>query len=136
MSTLSSINIDFSNLSKNQILSFKDTDSEILQSYINQINEIKNIDWNNINIVQGENFKGFDVESAKLYAKALDGVEASQASLLLSTQGLTNAEIQRVLAQQQLTTEQQYTALSTAGLLKSTHFVKNKEGTTLLLLYV
>lgn len=120
MSTLSSINIDFSNLSKNQILSFKDTDSEILQSYINQINEIKNIDWNNI--VQGEDFEGFDVESAnaKLYAKALDGVEASQASLLLSTRGLTNAEIQRVLAQQKLTTEQQYTALSTAGLLKST----------------
>lgn len=93
-------------------------DAPQLQSYINQINEIKNIDWNNI--VQGEDFEVFDVESAKLYAKALDGVEASQASLLLSTQGLTNAEIQRVLAQQQLTTEQQYTALSTAGLLKST----------------
>lgn len=106
-------------MSANQIKNLTDNlDESKLKDYINQINEIKNIDWNNI--VQGEDFEGFDVESAKLYAKALDGVEASQASLLLSTQGLTNAEIQRVLAQQQLTTEQQYTALSTAGLLKST----------------
>ncbi len=110
---MSSIDLDFSNLSKNQILLFKDVDEKKLQSYINKINEIKSVDT-------GEYFGGFDIGQIQAYADTLKDVDAKQSALLLSTQGLTNAEIQQVLAQQNLTKEEQYRALSNAGLLKTT----------------
>ena len=43
----------------------------------------------------------------------------AQAALLLSTQGLTNADIQRTLAAKGLSTEMQYQAMAEAGLLSS-----------------
>lgn len=117
---MSSIDFDFSNLNKNQILLFKDVDEKKLQSYIKAIDEIKNLYFENINFVPEAGFVDFDTERVKMYADALKDVDAKQSALLLSTQGLTNAEIQQVLAQKDLTKEKQYQVLSDAGLLKTT----------------
>lgn len=46
-------------------------------------------------------------------------MDSSQAALLLSTQGLTNAQVQRTLAAQGLSAANQYQAMVEAGLLKS-----------------
>lgn len=53
------------------------------------------------------------------YATALSDIDGAQAALLLSTQGLTNADIQRTLAAKGLSTEMQYQAMAEAGLLSS-----------------
>lgn len=53
------------------------------------------------------------------YANALSELEPTQAAVLLSTQGLTNAQIQQTLAAQGASTAAQYQAMAEAGLLKS-----------------
>lgn len=126
MSLISNLNIK--GLSPDQIITLSGkTKLEDLQSYINTINEIKNIDWESSSFVPTADFVSFDVESAKLYAKALSDVDDKQATLtlLLSTQGLSNAQIQQTLAQRGLNTEQQYEAMLNAGLLKSRQKLTN-----------
>ena len=51
----------------------------------------------------------------------------SQAALLLSTQGLSNAEIQQTLATKGLTSAQQLEAMASAGLLKAKKTMTNVE---------
>jgi hypothetical protein len=53
------------------------------------------------------------------YANALSDLEPKQAALLLSTQGLSNAQVEQVLSAQKLTPELQYQAMLEAGLLSS-----------------
>ncbi len=51
------------------------------------------------------------------YAKAIEGLEAKQAALLLSTQGLTNAQIAETLAVNESNAAKNYQAMADAGLL-------------------
>lgn len=59
------------------------------------------------------------------YANALSELEPTQAAVLLSTQGLTNAQIQQTLAAKGLSTEMQYQAMAEAGLLSSSTKLTN-----------
>lgn len=59
------------------------------------------------------------------YANALLELEPTQAAVLLSTQGLTNAQIQQTLAAKGLSTEMQYQAMAEAGLLSSSTKLTN-----------
>ena len=112
-------------LSGKQITSFiGKSDIEKLQSYITQIQEISNTGL--FSFADNEN-QGLAILQAERYATALKDVDAAQTALLLSTQGLANAQIQQVLAAQNLTTAQQYEALSSAGLLKSKTALTNVE---------
>jgi len=87
-----------------------------LQSHIAQINDIQSR-----YSAQQPQPGGvlFDSQEAIQYAQALNEVDASQAALLLSTQGLTNAQVQRVLSAQGLAAADQYQAMLDAGLLKA-----------------
>lgn len=60
-----------------------------------------------------------DIGQYQDYANVLKDIDGSQAALLLSTQGLSNAQIQQTLAAKGLTTEQQLQAMVEAGLLTS-----------------
>lgn len=85
---------------------------EELQSYIDAINEIqyaKNKD----------DLALFDSLQIEEYANALEGVSSSQAALLLSTQGLSNAHIAETLAVKEGSTAKAYDTMVEAGLLKS-----------------
>jgi len=57
------------------------------------------------------------------YANALSELEPTQAAVLLSTQGLTNAQIQQTLAAQGASTAAQYQTMVEAGLLESSTMV-------------
>lgn len=61
----------------------------------------------------------------KQYANALSELESTQTAVLLSTQGLTNAQIQQTLAAKGLSTEMQYQAMTEAGLLSSSTKLTN-----------
>ncbi|MGN0407190.1 MAG: hypothetical protein ACI4EJ_02925 [Bacteroides sp.] len=81
---LNNLSINTPNLSIKQATTlFKTFDKYQLQSYIDKIKAIQNTDTGNLaQSVQPE----FNVQQAKEYAKALDGVSNSQCALLLSTQ--------------------------------------------------
>lgn len=98
--------IDLSGFSKSTILSFKGFDNDQLQAYITEIQSIKNADYGDFGALQMQE-----------YANALSELEPTQAAVLLSTQGLTNAQIQQTLAAKGLSTEMQYQAMAEAGLL-------------------
>lgn len=59
------------------------------------------------------------------YANALSELKPTQAAVLLSTQGLTNAQIQQTLAAQGASTAAQYQAMVEAGLLESSTKLTN-----------
>ncbi|MCI8598947.1 MAG: hypothetical protein HFJ10_11015, partial [Lachnospiraceae bacterium] len=106
---LNSINFNISGLSSKQLnILVNDLPAAELQSYINKIKEINNVDYGD-----------FDTSQIQNYANALSDLAPTQTALLLSAQGLSNAKIQETLAAQGLTDTQQYEAFSNAGLLKS-----------------
>ncbi len=84
----------------------KSTEQE-LQSYITQIQTIKT--------ASRGLFKPTPIAD---YANAIQGLEARQAALLLSTQGLTNAQIAETLAINESSVAKNYQAMADAGLLK------------------
>lgn len=89
-------------------MSFKDVKESQLKSFVKEIQSISNADYG-----------AFDTLKIQEYANALSDLEPKQAALLLSTQGLSNAQIEQVLAVQKLTPELQYQAILEAGLLSS-----------------
>ena len=95
-------------MSGKQISLFKSLPEQELQSYITQIQAIKSASNGmfNATAVQG-------------YSQAIQGLEAKQAALLLSTQGLTNAQIAETLAFNESNVAKNYQAMVDAGLLKS-----------------
>lgn len=89
-------------------MSFKDIKESQLKSFVKEIQSISNADYG-----------AFDTLKIQEYANALSDLEPKQAALLLSTQGLSNAQIEQVLTAQKLTPELQYQAILEAGLLSS-----------------
>lgn len=89
-------------------MSFKDVKESQLKSFVKEIQSISNADYG-----------AFDTLKIQEYANALSDLEPKQAALLLSTQGLSNAQIEQVLTAQKLTPELQYQAILEAGLLSS-----------------
>lgn len=65
-----------------------------LKSFTEEIQSISNADYG-----------AFDALKIQEYANALSELEPKQAALLLSTQGLSNAQIEQVLSAQKLTPE-------------------------------
>lgn len=106
--------IDLLGFSKSTILSFKGFDNDQLQAYITEIQSIKNADYGDFGALQMQE-----------YANALSELEPTQAAVLLSTKGLTNAQIQQTLAAKGLSTEMQYQAMAEAGLLSSSTKLTN-----------
>lgn len=99
-------------MNKNQLLSIGGIQTNKLQAYIAEIQSIKNADYGDFGALQMQE-----------YANALSELEPTQAAVLLSTQGLTNAQIQQTLAAKGLSTEMQYQAMAEAGLLESSTMV-------------
>ena len=108
MLQLNEVTINTKGLSGNQLqLLVKNFDKpEELQSYITEINAIKTAS-NGI----------FNEDVALSYAVAIEGLESKQAALLLSTQGLTNAQIAETLAVNESNVARNYQAMADAGLL-------------------
>ena len=101
-----------------------DFDTTQLQSYIDQIQKIKNIDVSNY---APNEQQAFSTLQLKAYGQILSDLDAKQAALLMSTQGLNTAQIQQTLATQGLTTTQQYQAMVEAGLLSNKKQLSNAE---------
>lgn len=100
--------MNFSALNTNQIKIFDKIKPKELQSYITQIQAIK------------ASSKGLYASTpVNEYAAAIQGLEAKQAALLLSTQGLTNAQIAETLAVNESNVAKNYQAMADAGLLAS-----------------
>ncbi|MCM1496704.1 MAG: hypothetical protein NC089_13025 [Bacteroides sp.] len=89
-----------------------------LQSYIDKIEEIQDT-ANEIFTNSSEDEQGLDIGQYQDYANALSDLGSSQAALLLSTQGVTNAQIRQTLAVKGLSDAEQYNAMVEAGLLTS-----------------
>ena len=66
-----------------------------IQSYINKINEIKNLPNTVLSEIPQEMF---NTSIPKRYSKALFDLSAEQIALLMSAQGLSDAQIQQALA--------------------------------------
>ena len=107
-------------LNTNQLILFKDFDANHLKSYIAIINEIKKTENANNSAL----YESLQIEE---YANALNDIKGSQAALLLSTQGLTNAQIAQTLVSKEGDTELAYQAMLEAGLLKSKTALTNAE---------
>lgn len=120
------IGLDYSKLSGGQISLFKEFSEQELQSYIDKIQEIQEA-VNEIFANSPEDQQGLDIGQYEEFANALEGVEDSQAAILLSTQGLTNAQIQQTLSAKGLSTELQYQAMVEAGLLGTKQKLSNVE---------
>lgn len=90
------------------MISFKDFSPDKLKSLTEEIQSISNADYG-----------AFDSLKIQEYANTLSDLEPKQAALLLSTQGLSNAQIEQALAAQKLTPELQYQVMLEAGLLSS-----------------
>ncbi len=108
MVDLNKVNFNTKNLASSQLKimgSFEDASQ--LQSYITQIQAIKT--------ASRGLFKPTPITD---YANAIQGLEARQAALLLSTQGLTNAQIAETLAINESSVAKNYQAMADAGLLK------------------
>lgn len=102
------MNIDGKGFNVGQLISFKDVKESQLKSLVEEIQSISNADYGT-----------FDALKIQEYANALSNLEPKQAALLLSTQGLSNAQIEQVLSAQKLTPELQYQSMLEAGLLSS-----------------
>ena len=88
------------------------------------LDEVGNVDklkslTEEIQSISNADYGAFDALKIQEYANALSDLEPKQAALLLSTQGLSNAQIEQVLSAQKLTPELQYQVMLEAGLLSS-----------------
>ena len=95
-------------LNVGQLLSFKDVNESELKSLTEEIQSISNADYG-----------AFDALRIQEYANALSDLEPKQAALLLSTQGFSNAQIEQILAVQNLTPKLINQSMAEAGLLSS-----------------
>ena len=84
-------------LSKNDILNIGKIPESQLNAYVQEIQSIKQA-----------NYGDFESLQIQEYANALSDLDATQAALLLKTQGLTNAQIQQTLAAQGASTAAQF----------------------------
>ena len=98
-----------------------DFDTSTLEDYISKIQQIR--DAQNVTSISNDAFNAAKIES---YANALKNLTSEQQALILSTQGLSTAQIQQVLAAKKaedgsaaLTAQVQYQAMAEAGLLTS-----------------
>lgn len=96
-------------------------DTSVLEDYISKIQQIR--DAQNVTSISNDAFNAAKIES---YANALKNLTSEQQALILSTQGLSTAQIQQVLAAKKaedgsaaLTAQAQYQAMAEAGLLTS-----------------
>lgn len=96
-------------------------DASVLDDYISKIQQIRNAQ--NLTSISDEAFNAAKIES---YSNALKNLTSEQQALILSTQGLSTAQIQQVLAAKKaedgsaaLTAQAQYQAMAEAGLLTS-----------------
>ena len=96
-------------------------DISALEDYISKIQQIR--DMQNVTNSPDEAFNAAKIES---YSNALKNLTSEQQALILSTQGLSTAQIQQVLAAKKaedgsaaLTAQAQYQAMAEAGLLTS-----------------
>jgi len=87
---------------------------EQLNAYVQEIQSIKQANYGDFGSLQIQE-----------YANSLSDLDATQAALLLKTQGLTNAQIQQTLAAQGASTAAQYQAMVEAGLLESSTKLTN-----------
>lgn len=101
-------------LNKNDILNIGKIPESQLNAYIQEIQSIKQADYGD-----------FEPLQIQEYANALSDLDSTQTTLLLKTQGLTNAQIQQTLAAQGASTAAQYQAMVEAGLLKSSTKLTN-----------
>ena len=97
------------------------TDLTNIDDYISKIQQIR--DAQNLTSISDEAFNAAKIES---YSNALKNLTSEQQALILSTQGLSTAQIQQVLAAKKaedgsaaLTAQAQYQAMAEAGLLTS-----------------
>ena len=90
------------------MISFKDFKPDELKSLTEEIQSISNADYG-----------AFDALKIQEYANALSDLEPKQTALLLSTQDLSNAQIEQALTAQKLTPELINQAMAEAGLLSS-----------------
>ena len=111
-------------MNKNQLLSIGGIQTDKLQAYVAKINKIQNADLSKLNHDKKDVWQSLQI---KQYANALSELEPTQAAVLLSTQGLTNAQIQQTLAAKGLSTEMQYQAMAEAGLLARKREMTNVE---------
>ncbi len=117
--------IDISNLSSDQVVKLGGKlKIDELQSYIDKIKEIQNVDLSGYTEQEKADFDTLQIQE---YDSALNDVSASQAALLLSTQGLTNAQIAETLVAKEGSTEKAYQAMVEAGLLKSKQALTSAE---------
>lgn len=124
MKKFDDVDFDYSKLNGKQISLFKEINTKELQSYIKEINRIKNLNLSKLNPTKKDIW---ETQQLKLYAKSLSDLDGKQTALLLSTQGLTNAQVQQALKYKGLTTEKQYEVMLNAGLLKSKQQLTNAE---------
>lgn len=111
-----------SGLNKSNILNLGSISDDQLQAYISKIQSIQNADLSKLNPDKKDVYQSLQI---KQYANALSELKPTQAAVLLSTQGLTNAQIQQTLAAKGLSTEMQYQAMAEAGLLSSSTKLTN-----------
>ena len=90
---LNQTDLDTSGLNASQLLVFNKMDASALDDYISKIQQIR--DAQNLTSISDEAFNAAKIES---YSNALKNLTSEQQALILSTQGLSTAQIQQVLA--------------------------------------
>ena len=111
-------------MNKNQLLSIGGIQTDKLQAYIAKIQSIQNADLSKLNNDKTELYQSLQI---KQYANALSELTPLQQASLLKTQELTNAQIKQILAVQNLSTAEQYQAMTEAGLLAKKREITNVE---------
>lgn len=118
---LNQTDLNTSGLNASQLLVFNKMDVSALDDYISKIQQIR--DAQNLTSISNDTFNAAKIES---YANSLKDLTSEQQALILSTQGLSTAQIQQVLAAKKaedgsaaLTAQAQYQAMAEAGLLTS-----------------
>ena len=113
--------IDISGLASGQLKVLSKTDLTNIDDYISKIQQIR--DMLNVTNSSDEVFNAVKIEG---YSNSLKNLTSEQQALILSTQGLSTAQIQQVLAAKKaedgsaaLTAQAQYQAMAEAGLLTS-----------------
>ena len=90
---LNQTDLDTSGLNASQLLVFNKMDVSALDDYISKIQHIR--DMLNVTNSSDETFDAVKIEG---YSNALKNLTSEQQALILSTQGLSTAQIQQVLA--------------------------------------
>lgn len=120
------IKLDYSNLSAKQlgVLGEKDLDIKSITVAIQKIQT----KYRQKDSLYGNEFDEYNqIEAISEYADATDKLSAAQTSLLLHTQGLSNAQIMQTLSAKNLTKEEQHLAMVESGLLTSKKNLTNVE---------